>query len=71
MTRLFLSQVTLLMVFSVSTIHAHRQEDPAVTLFREYLRIHTDHPNPHPGYGNILMTEIVTSDSEWSKAKFL
>lgn len=28
------------------------QEDPAVTLFREYLRIPTDHPNPYPGYGN-------------------
>lgn len=27
-------------------------EDPAVTKFRDYLRIPTNHPNPEPGYGN-------------------
>lgn len=28
-----------------------QQEDPAVTNFREFLRIPTVHPNPQPGYG--------------------
>lgn len=49
--------VNILAVFLLSfcILNASAQEeDPAVSRFREYLRIPTVHPNPGPGYGTIF-----------------
>lgn len=52
--------VALQIKFSRSTLTCNlepdKNEHPAVTKFRNYLRIRTDHPNPKPGYGTKAKT---------------
>lgn len=48
----------IILAAGFTDIVSGQQEDPAVTNFREFLRIPTVHPNPLAGYGITLRSHL-------------
>lgn len=57
---IFIALVTTLGLVTQSTA-VKLEEDPAVTKFRDYLRIPTVFPDPQPGYGKHKYTALECS----------